>query len=139
MKRTILMIDDEPEYCEILRMRLEAHGFNVVTAPDGAKGLKEALLQPPDLILLDIMLPGLDGGDIAHRLRSEPPLSKIPVLFLTAAISAEEAERDWGRTEERMLSKTMDSEALLRRIQETLEPKVTAHHARNSPNKTADL
>jgi DNA-binding response OmpR family regulator len=120
MKHTILIVDDEPDYCDMLRMRLETHDFRVVTAADGVEGLEKARSELPDLILLDVMLPGLDGGDVAHKLRADPALSKIPVLFLTAAISAVEADRRWGSTEERFLSKTMDHKVILKRIRESL-------------------
>ena len=121
MKHTILIIDDEPEYVNMVRLRLDANGFKVVTAIDGVAGLEKARTCSPDLILLDIMLPGLDGGDVARALQSDPALSKIPVIFLTAAISEEESQRRWGRTTERILAKTMDARVIVERIIETLK------------------
>ena len=118
--RKILIIDDEPEWSEMLKMRLEARGFAVESALDGTKGLEAARSNPPDLILLDVMLPGADGGDIAREITSEPSLKTIPIIFLTAAITEAEAEKRWSEHSERMLSKTMDAEAILKKIQEIL-------------------
>jgi DNA-binding response OmpR family regulator len=120
MKKTILIIDDEPEYCEMLRMRLEAHDFTVVTALDGTEGLKQARSSPPDLILLDVMLPGADGGDIARSIHSDPGLSAVPVIFLTAAITEAESHGRWNDGSERILAKTMDPNTLVQKLRDTL-------------------
>ena len=105
----------------MLSMRLETHDFKVVTALDGEEGLETARLNQPDLILLDVMLPGADGGDIACAVQADPVLSTIPVIFLTAAITEAESQRRWEYNSERILSKTMDASVILQRIRDTLE------------------
>jgi CheY-like chemotaxis protein len=123
VNRKILIVDDETDFSDMMRMRLESCQFTVVTASDGREGLKMARSEKPDLILLDVMMPGLDGGDVAHLLRADPALAQIPVFFLTAAISPSEAERRWHLAEEQVLSKAMDHEVVLRRIRERLDGK----------------
>ncbi|MBI5292308.1 MAG: response regulator transcription factor [Chloroflexi bacterium] len=83
MPKTILVIDDEPKIVEICRDYLTAAGFEVITAGDGPGGLAMARRQRPDLIVLDLMLPGMDGLDVCRELRRE---SNTPVIMLTARV-----------------------------------------------------
>ncbi|MDE2293808.1 MAG: response regulator transcription factor [Elusimicrobia bacterium] len=77
----ILVIDDEPDISRILRMNLERHGYRVVTARDAETGLKTAREEKPDLFLIDVMLPKMDGMELCAVLRRE---TKAPIIFLTA-------------------------------------------------------
>jgi two-component system alkaline phosphatase synthesis response regulator PhoP len=88
MPKKILVVDDEPEIVEICRDYLRASGFEVITAGDGLQGLALARTQKPDLIVLDLMLPGMDGLDVCRTLRRE---GNIPIVMLTARI--EEVDR----------------------------------------------
>ena len=81
-RSTILLVEDEPSIREGLRDALEGEGYRVLEAPDGVKGLHSGLTQDPDLILLDLMLPGMDGFDVLRRLRDDGV--ETPVLCLTA-------------------------------------------------------
>jgi two-component system alkaline phosphatase synthesis response regulator PhoP len=83
MAKKILVIDDEPKIVEICKDYLHAAGFDVVTTGDGTQGLMQARLQQPDLIVLDLMLPGMDGLDVCRSLRRE---SDVPIVMLTARI-----------------------------------------------------
>jgi two-component system KDP operon response regulator KdpE len=78
---TILLIDDDPTLLDLLGEHLEASGYSVVTAEDGTAGLKIAADASPDLIVLDIMMPGLAGWEVCERLRAR---SKVPIILLTA-------------------------------------------------------
>ena len=80
----ILVVDDVPDNVEILRMRLESLGYEVVTAVDGEQGLAMAREALPDLILLDIMMPGIDGLEVVRRLKADRSLPFIPVIMVTA-------------------------------------------------------
>jgi len=80
----ILAVDDTPENLEILRMRLEANGYVVETAADGEEGLAKARGLLPDLILLDIMMPKLDGISVVRILKADDTLRSIPVILVTA-------------------------------------------------------
>lgn len=83
MSKTILVVDDEPKISEICRDYLTAAGFEVITAADGVKGLALARKEHPDLIVLDGMLPQMDGLDVMRELRRD---SSIPVIMLTARV-----------------------------------------------------
>ena len=80
----ILAVDDTPENLEILRVRLEANGYEVATAADGEEGLVQARELSPDLILLDIMMPKRDGISVVRELKGDPSLRMIPVILVTA-------------------------------------------------------
>ncbi|MEK7467261.1 MAG: response regulator transcription factor [Planctomycetota bacterium] len=78
------MIDDEADLVTLVKFNLEREGWKVRSAADGASGLDAAKRDLPDLILLDLMLPGMDGLEVCKRLRSEPRTARIPVIMLTA-------------------------------------------------------
>lgn len=80
--RTVLVVDDEPSIVTLLKFNLEQAGYKVLTAEDGRKGLDTALKEKPDLIVLDLMLPGMDGMDVCKTLRQEKV--NTPILMLTA-------------------------------------------------------
>ncbi len=84
MPATILIVDDEREIRELLRYNLERHGYQVLTAQDGEEGLARAFATHPDLVLLDLLLPGLNGLEVLRELRQEPTTRDLPVLLLTA-------------------------------------------------------
>lgn len=89
--RTILIIEDEPEIVEIVRDYLQQAGFRAIVAYDGANGLRLARSERPSLILLDLMLPQVDGLDVLRTLRGDPSTRCLPVIMLTARI--EETDR----------------------------------------------
>ena len=83
MPKKILVIDDEPKIVEICRDYLKASGFEVVSAGDGPQGLAVARREKPDLVVLDLMMPGMDGLDVCRNLRRE---SAVPIIMLTARV-----------------------------------------------------
>jgi len=80
----ILVVDDEPDILEFLQYNLEKEGFNVVTASDGEAGIQKAEQENPDLIILDIMMPKMDGVEVCRVLRSRPKFAHTVIAFLTA-------------------------------------------------------
>jgi len=84
MAKRILLVDDEAQLVEMVRIRLEAEGYEVITAIDGKDGLQKADVFRPDLIILDIMMPGIDGFEVLRRLRVNIATQHIPVIMLTA-------------------------------------------------------
>ncbi len=80
----ILVVDDEPDILEFVKYNLQKEGFSVSTAENGLKGLEEARRVKPDLIILDIMMPEMDGVEVCRQLRSEPLFNNTVVAFLTA-------------------------------------------------------
>jgi len=94
MAKTILVIDDEPELVKLLDYNLTKAGYLVLSARDGEKGLAAARQHHPDLVVLDVMMPGLDGWEVCKKLRAEPATAAVPLLMLTA--KAEEGDRVLG-------------------------------------------
>ncbi len=91
MTRTILVVDDEPGIVQIARDYLDRAGFRVITAGDGPTALRVARLERPALMVLDLMLPGMDGLDVTRVLRQDPATRKLPIIMLTARV--EETDR----------------------------------------------
>lgn len=84
MKRRILVVDDEVAIVRVLRDRLEMEGFEVLTAYNGSEGVEIALKEQPDLIIMDITMPNMDGLTAAKLLREKPETAHIPIVMLTA-------------------------------------------------------
>jgi two-component system phosphate regulon response regulator PhoB len=93
-KGRVLIIDDEADLVELVRYNLVKDGYQVVAAYDGVGGLRMALGAPPDLIILDLMMPGMDGLEVCRRLRRETPTKSVALIMLTAKTS--EADRVVG-------------------------------------------
>jgi two-component system alkaline phosphatase synthesis response regulator PhoP len=87
MPKKILLIDDDPDLVNAVRMILESKNYNVAAAFGGIEGLKKAKTENPDLIVLDVMMPDKDGYSVCKELKSDPQLSSIPVILLTAVVS----------------------------------------------------
>jgi phosphate regulon transcriptional regulator PhoB len=92
--RRILVIEDDKDIVELVRYNLEKDGFQVVASADGATGLAQIRKSPPDLLILDLMLPKLSGLEICKEIRKDVSLNRLPVLILTA--KGEEADRVVG-------------------------------------------
>ena len=83
MTNRILIVDDEPDVRKALEMRLQAEGYQVLQAENGMSGLRAALKSKPDLIILDVDMPDIDGGEVAARLKEDEETRHIPIIFLT--------------------------------------------------------
>jgi len=94
MTKNILVIEDDNDILELIKWHLKAEGYSVVTATDGIKGLDAANKQTPDLIILDLMLPGMDGLEVCRALKGDTKNKNIPVAMLTA--KGEEVDRIVG-------------------------------------------
>lgn len=92
MTKRVLLAEDEPNIVESLTFLLGRAGFEVMTESDGRAVLEAALATPPDLLILDVMLPGLDGFEILRRLRADPRGVRLPVIVLTAKGQREDRE-----------------------------------------------
>lgn len=91
MKKKILIIDDETSITRLLKLNLEQTGdYLVHEENDATKGLAAAREFRPDLVVLDVMMPEVDGGDVAASIEADPQLKKTPIIFLTAAVKKEE-------------------------------------------------
>ena len=93
IKRKVLVVDDEPDAVEFVQAVLEEAGYEVAGAADGEAGLEAARAQVPDLVILDVQMPGKDGFTVFAEMRKDPELAGIPVVMLTGRDSEEEIQR----------------------------------------------
>lgn len=84
MAKKILCIEDEPQMIDLIKLILETKGYEVLGAEGGQQGLDMMRVEKPDLILLDLMMPEMDGGDVFHHMKEEVELRDIPVIVVTA-------------------------------------------------------
>ena len=91
VSKSILVIDDEIDFVDAVKMRLEASGFSVIGAHNGEDGLKAARRETPNLILLDLVMPKINGFETLSQLKSDPATSIIPVIVITAQSDIEYA------------------------------------------------
>jgi len=131
VKLRILVADDEPELVELVEFNLKQAGYSIATAVDGAEALKKARSQPPDLILLDIMMPEMDGLEVCKILRREPATAKVPIIMLTA--KASEIDRVLGLElgADDYLTKPFSVRELLLRIKKILARSQTEETAKD--------
>ena len=112
----VLVVDDEVNLQRALRRRLERDGFCVVSAESGEEGLRLAEEQQPDVVLLDIMLPGMRGFDVCAQLKANPKTQHIPVIFLTALGLADHIKAGMDLGAEDYIVKPFESSELKERI-----------------------
>ena len=121
----ILIVDDEHDFVELLQYKLGGRGYELIVANDGVHALSQARLLKPHLILLDILLPDLDGLSVCEILRRQPGTKKIPVIFMSA-LSGDITKRTASMQADDFFTKPLDLNRLEKRISELLnfEPKV---------------
>ncbi len=118
---TILVIEDYSDTRELLSALLGRNGYNVIEAEDGLEGLLKAAWKYPDLILLDLSLPEMDGIAVAKRLHETPGLSHIPIFVVSAYLTPEVEADVYAAGCMEMFSKPFDFDSLLEAINVTLE------------------
>ena len=84
MKPRVLVVDDESDFIQLLKYNLEKQGFDILTAGDGVQALNIARRELPDVVLMDLMLPDIDGFSVCEILRSQPSTSKVPIIVVSA-------------------------------------------------------
>jgi CheY-like chemotaxis protein len=121
-KKRILVVDDEPSITRLLKLNLEQTGrYEVRVENLGAKAYEAAQEFMPDLVLLDVMMPDMDGSDVAASLKEDPDLRKIPVVFLTAAVKKEELGAPDGKIGGRTyIAKPLNVQGVLSVIERTI-------------------
>lgn len=125
----LLIIEDDRSLIEVLKYNLDQAGYSVMVAQDGQDGLNQARLQLPDLILLDVMIPVVDGIEVCKRLRANPDTAEIPVLMLTA--KSEESDQLIGFSvgADDYVVKPFSVKILLQRIKALIRRKAAAQEA----------
>ena len=119
----ILIVDDNPANVEILQMRLAANNYEVITAADGEEGLAMARDAQPDLILLDIMMPKMDGIEVCQHIRADVSLPFIPIIMVTAKADSKDVVAGLEAGGDEYLTKPVDHAALVARVKSMLRIK----------------
>jgi DNA-binding response OmpR family regulator len=115
-----LIIEDDPSFLRAVSHIIEKEGFSVATASNGMSGLRMAEDENPDLVILDVMLPGIDGFEICSRLRKEPRTADLPIIMLSA--KGQEADKTTGLNvgANEYLTKPVDRTLLLEKVTDLL-------------------
>lgn len=119
-KIRVLLIEDEPDMVEAVRIRLEANDYGVITASDGSEGLNKARTVKPDLIILDVMLPKMDGFTVCRMLKFDEKYNKIPIIMFTARTQQADLAQGKEMGADAYITKPFKSEELLAKIRELL-------------------
>lgn len=117
MASTLLVIDDDPELVELLRKRLEGAGYRILVALDGETGLHMLRSERPDLVILDIMMPGMDGWEVCKRIRQ---ISTVPILMLTAKVMTTDVIHGLELGADDYVTKPFEVDVLMARIRALL-------------------
>ncbi len=116
----VLVADDDPDILALVRFRLERDGYEVLSAPDGETALDLALARTPDIAVLDVMMPRLDGYEVTRRLREHAPTTGIPIILLTARVQEPDLERGFDAGADDYVTKPFSPQALGERVQAAL-------------------
>ncbi len=120
-QKTILIIDDQPFFITMQQNMLQRQGYRVVSASNGTEGLAQAKKHKPDIILLDVEMPGVDGIEVCRQMKEDPELKHIPVIILTATQDLKLNERSFKAGAEITILKSVPGERLLNMLRLSLE------------------
>ena len=121
-RQTILVVDDEEDILLLCRVNLEFEGYHVVTASSGVEGLEQARAVQPSLVLLDVMMPTMDGWHVLEALKADHETMDVPVVMLTARVQGEDQMRGWSGGAADYIMKPFSPVALLETIRSVLHP-----------------
>ena len=121
MSYKILIIDDEDELIKLEKKRLEKNHYDVITASDGVEGIAKAREFKPDLIVLDVMMPNLDGYSFVQELKRDPEIHSIPILVVSAREQLKDIFAIEGIIKDHYLVKPFDGEALIEKVEKILK------------------
>ena len=116
LNASLLVVDDEPQNIRLLQIRLQAAGYTVLTATNGQEALERVQADSPDLILLDVMMPGMNGFEVCRRIRAEEATQFIPVVMVTALLDTEDRITAIEAGADDFISKPFDSHEVLARV-----------------------
>jgi len=122
-KYTVLIVDDEPDILSLLGLHLKLNNYMVFQANNGKTGFEIALLEKPDIIVLDVMMPEMDGFEVAKKIKDNPETNEIPIIFLTARTQTEDKIKGLMAGADDYMIKPFDFEELELRIKRSLKSK----------------
>lgn len=134
--KKLLIIDDEKDFVETLAERLMAKGYNIIKAFNGKEGLDKVHTEKPDLVLLDIAMPEMDGFDVCRKLKIDEELKKIPVIILTAKFQPCDLEFGREMGAESYITKPVELDILTNKIRELLKKRPNGAKTRNAGVKS---
>ena len=120
MGAKILVVDDEHDVLKMIRIRLEKNGYTVITASSGEECIEKAAEEKPDVILLDVLLPGMSGLEVSRRLKANNVTRDIPIIIVTALTGEDIAAKSKDRGAKYFISKPFGMEELLAKIRSIL-------------------
>ena len=118
--RTVLVVDDDPVILKLLEVNFEMEGFSVITAGDGDEGLHAIREQRPDAVVLDIMMPKLNGLEVLEAARADPATKNVPIVLLSAKAQASEVQRGLDLGADDYVTKPFDPIDLVERVNAVL-------------------
>lgn len=121
MSGKVLAVDDDPVIQRLLQVNLEMEGFDVELASDGVEALERMRASTPDLVLLDVMMPELDGWAVCAQMKEDPALAEVPIIFLSARAQDTDVERGTGLGADAYITKPFDPIDLVALVQELIE------------------
>jgi two-component system, OmpR family, phosphate regulon response regulator PhoB len=123
---SVLVVDDDPDVCDLVTYKLEQSGFDVRRASDGDAALQEVSVELPDLVLLDIMMPGISGLEVLQRWRSDEATAGLPVILLTAKAQENDVERGFELGADDYVVKPFSPRELARRVSAVMSRRQSA-------------
>jgi DNA-binding response OmpR family regulator len=118
--RKVLVVDDEPDVLLLCRVNLEFEGYEVIEAADGEAAMEQLREQQPDVVLLDVMMPKMDGWQVLQTIKADEELSSIPVVMLTAKVQDQDQIRGWSEGAADYITKPFSPLALSQVVQDVL-------------------
>ncbi|MBI3312851.1 MAG: response regulator [Candidatus Omnitrophica bacterium] len=119
--KKILVVDDEPLILRVVSSRLKVNGYNVITASDGQEAFDKARSENPDLIVLDVMLPKMDGYKVCRLLKQEDKYRHIPIMMFSARVQTEDQEKGLEAGANAYMTKPFDPVKFLAKLEELLK------------------
>jgi len=128
MPRKILIVDDDPSIIMLLKINLEMEGYEVISAQGGAEGVEKAKRSLPDLIIMDVMMPNMDGWTAKQELHKSPEVSGIPVIFLSARAQQADLHKGYEAGAAEYMTKPFEPMELIATVEQILAGTHEAKH-----------
>jgi DNA-binding response OmpR family regulator len=123
MPARVLVVDDDPQVLRLMRVNLELEGYDVVSAPDGQEALDAVVSERPDVVVCDVMMPGMDGLTVLRNLRANPQFSKIPFVVVSAKAQNADVKAALEMGADTYITKPFDPQELLDAVEHLLKRK----------------
>ncbi len=139
MSARVLVVDDILPNVKLLEAKLSSEYYDVLTATSGLEALEKVKNDAPDIVLLDVMMPGMDGFEVCHKIKSNPAYAHIPVVMVTALTDATDRVKGLEAGADDFLSKPLNDTALMARVRSLVRLKMTVDEWRVRENTASQL